>query len=153
MFQYAKPLKVSSPDGDRIYANILSSGKDVRIEVAYLEVVKKDDPPFAHNGVITFMTTREKYQQTIIALTKYIETLFLKGMANEDIYTSLGAEPPVRRTKKIDTERKTGGTSGKGNTSGLHLGTRGNKSSESAGTREPGTEVAESDNKSPDESD
>ena len=144
---YSRPLKVSSPEGERIIANILRFGDKVQIEIAPLEVVKKDDPPFAHNGVIRYKCTIENYRKAIDLLTKYLEDLFLKGMADEDTYSSLGAKPKPRRTQKIDTGRKTEKSEGKGDLASLHSRARRSESSESPRGREPGLKMAESSDK------
>lgn len=141
---YARPLKVSSPDGKRIYAKVFRLESNVRIEINYLEVVKKDDPPFAHNGVITINVPREKYSKTIEILTRYIENLFLKGMADEDIYPSLGAKPKPRRTEKVDLGGKVSFAKRQGDSPSVHLSPRGSKSSESSRGGNADSEVAES---------
>lgn len=122
--RYARPLKVSTPDGERIVARVLRHGDRARIEVNYLEVVKKDDPPFAHNGVISFSVPVAKYPKVIETLTKYLEDLFLKGMADEDTYTSLGAKPKPRRTAKRDSGGKAASVEGEGSSAGVHLSPR-----------------------------
>ena len=141
---YARPLKVSNPEGERIYAKVFRSGDNVRIEINYLEVVKKDDPSFAHNGVITFNVPKEKYSETIKILTQYLEDLFLKGMADESIYTSLGAKSKLRRTKKSGSAKKVGISERVGSTSSVHVGPRGDESPESSRRRKSESEMAES---------
>ncbi len=143
---YAHPLKVSNPKGERIYAKILRLGDNVRIEINYLEVVKKDDPPFAHNGVITISVSRKKYSETIATLTQYLEDLFLKGMADENIYTSLGAKPKSRGIKKSDSGKKAGRVEGERDSSSVHISPRGDESSESSRGRESESEMAEGGN-------
>lgn len=148
--RYAKPLKVSDPDGNRIVAQITRVGETVLIEVPYTEVVKKDDPPFARNGVVRFSVPRQGYTETLAVLTKYYEDLFLKGMADEDIYTSLGAKPTKRRVKKSNPPRATIDVEGKGRDSGLHSGARGDESPKSARRgRSSKSEVASGDDSGP----
>lgn len=142
--QYARPLKVSTPEGKRIFAKIFRNGDNVRIEVNYLDVVKKDDPPFAQNGTIRFNVPRTRYVQTIASLTKYLEDLFLKGMADEDIYSSLGAKPQPRRAKKVDTGRKVSFAKREGDSSSVHVSSRRSESSESSRRGKSDSEVAES---------
>ncbi len=103
MKYYSKPLKVSEPDGQRVYARVKRIGNNVDIEVSFLEIVKEDDPPFATNGVIHFTCLQKQYAEVITVLTQYLEDLFLKGMANEDIHTLLGTKPKSRRDSKLDT--------------------------------------------------
>jgi hypothetical protein len=141
--QYARLLKVSSPEGKKIYAKIFRIGDNAKIEINYLDIVKTDDPPFACNGVIRLNVPTIKYKETIDRLTKYLESLFLKGMADEDIYTGLGAKPKSRRTKKLDTGRKAKGAEGQGDSPGLHISARGSESTESPGSGKAGPEMAE----------
>lgn len=141
--RYARALKVSTPEGKRIYAKVFRLKDDVIIEINYLEAVKKDDPPFAHNGVIKMHTSLEKYKETLNLLTKYLEDLFLKGMADEDIYTSLGAKPKSRRTKKINSGGEAKSFERKRSPSGLHVSSRRGESTESSGQGETDSEMAE----------
>jgi len=141
--RYARALKVSSPDGERIYAKIFRLKDDVIIEVNYLEVVKKDNPPFAHNGIIKMHASLEKYKETLSLLTKYLEDLFLKGMADEDTYSSLGAKPKSRRTKKINFGGEAKSFKGKRSPSSLYVSSRGEESTESSGRGETDSEMAE----------
>ncbi len=143
---YPRPLKVSTPEGKRIYAKIFRLGENIRIEINYLEEVKKDDPPFSVNGVIRMRVPIEKYKDTIKLLTKYLEDLFLKGMSDEDTYTSLGAKPKSRRSKKINTGGKIKSLERERDIPSLHSGTRRFKSPESFGGRETNLEVAKSSN-------
>lgn len=144
--RYARPLKVSTPEGERIVAKVFRYGDKVRIEINYLEVVKKDDPPFAKNGVIQINVPVKKYRDAIIALTKYLEDLFLKGMADEDTYTSLGAKPNPRRAKKLDSTRKASSSEREGGTSSVHLSPRRDESTESSRRGKSDSEMAESGN-------
>ena len=143
---YPRPLKVSTPEGKRIYAKIFRLGENIRIEINYLEEVKKDDPPFSVNGVIRMRVPIEKYKDTIKLLTKYLEDLFLKGMSDEDTYTSLGAKPKSRRSKKINTGGKTKDLERERDTSSIHSGTRGRESTESYRRGKTNSKVAESSN-------
>lgn len=141
--RYARPLKVSTPEGERIIAKVLRHGEKVMIEINYLDVVKNDDPPFSHNGVIQINVPVEKYKQTIEALTQYLEDLFLKGMADEDIYTSLGAKPNPRRAKKSDSGGKAKSAEGEGSSSSVHASPRRSESSESSRRGKSDSEMAE----------
>jgi len=142
--RYARPLKVSTPDGKRIYAKIFRSGDNAKIEINYLEVVKKDDPPFAHNGMITLNVPVKKYSETLAILTQYLEDLFLKGMADESIYTSLGAKPKSRRIKKSDPGGEAKIFEGERNSPSVHFSSRRDESSESSRGGQSKSEVAES---------
>ena len=141
---YARALKVSTPEGKRIYAKIFRLKNDVIIEVNYLEVVKKDNPPFAHNGIIKMHTSLVKYKETLGLLTKYLEDLFLKGMADEDTYSSLGAKPKSRRTKKINSGGEAKSFKRKRSPTSLHVSSRGKESAESSGRGKADSEMAES---------
>lgn len=144
MRNYSRLLRVATPNGERIRANIVQMGDNVRIEVRPLEVVKKDDPPFAQNGVIRFQIPSSKYKDTIATLTQYLEDLFLKGMADEDIYTSLGAKPKRKRTKRSRKTREIEIDQGEGDTPSVYDRTRGDEQTESAGGGDSDSEVAES---------
>jgi alpha-glucosidase (family GH31 glycosyl hydrolase) len=145
MNYYQRPLKVSTPDGERVIANI-TSGALVTITVPRLDVVAKDNPLFAKDGVIRLTVKREKYQETIRVLTQYLEDLFLKGMADEDTYTSLGAKPERKRTTRKDTSREERTIEGERDTASVHVSTRRNESTESVGSRDTSTEVDKSSN-------
>ena len=68
---YSRPLKVSTPEGERIIANIQKIGDHIVIEISkYIEAVKKDNPPFAKHGFIGFSCTREKYKETMAAVAR-----------------------------------------------------------------------------------
>ena len=141
---YPRLLKVSTPEGKRIHAKIFRLKENVRIEINYLEVVKKDDPPFSVNGVIRMRVPIIKYKDTIKLLTKYLEDLFLKGMSDEDTYTSLGAKPKSRRSKKVDPGREVKSFEGERNTSSLHTSARGRESTESSRRGKTDSKMAES---------
>ncbi len=144
---YFRPLKVYSPEGKQVVANILRFGDRVQIEIAPLEVVRKDDPPFAHDGLIRYTATVEKYRETIRILTRYLENLFLKGMADEDIYSSLGAKSKSRRTEKINIGRKAEKPKREGSVTSLHARARRAESSKSSRGRNTDVKVAESSDK------
>lgn len=122
---------------------VTRSGGMARIIVEKLDVVKKDNPEFAKDGVISINVPVQKYQETIGALTQYIEDLFLKGMADEDTYSSLRIKPKSRRAKKSDSKRETGSSEGEGRSSGVHTGARRSESSESSRRGKSDSEMAE----------
>jgi len=144
--RYVRPLKVATPEGKQIQAYILVAGERRIIEIAYLKEVQKDDPPFACNGQIRFSCSREKYLETIKILERYLENIFLKGMADEDIYSSLGAKPKRRRTKKQNISKEIDGYKRKGDSSSIHDSSGGAESAESIATGDSGDEVAEDNN-------
>jgi len=116
----------------------------MRIEVDFLDVVKKDDPPFAEDGVIIFTVERKDYEETIIKLEKYLEDLFLKGMADEDLHRSLRIEPKSGRVKAARLSRKARSTKRKRYSAGVHSGTRGREQAESDRPGNSDAEVASS---------
>ena len=149
MAKSVRPLKVSTPEGKRIMLHSFRSGPElVVLEVPFLEVVKKDDPPFAANGIIRFNVKRSTYSKSVEALTSYLESLFLielgkKEEVDESLYSSLGAKPNIRRTKSSNSKGNAGVSEGKRNISSIHSGTRREKPTESVRERGPSTKVAE----------
>jgi len=144
--RYIRPLKVATPEGEQIQAHVLVAGERRIIEIAYLKEVQKDDPPFACNGQIRFSCNREKYLETIKILERYLENIFLKGMADEDIYSSLGAKPKRRRTKKQNITREVVIDKRKRDSSSLHDSSGGEESAEGIAAGDSDNEVAEDNN-------
>lgn len=140
---YTKLLQVSTPEGKRISANINRTGNKVFIGVDYLKIVEKDNPSFAEKGIIKISCDLSKYSKTIKLLTQYFEDLFLKGMADENIYTGLGIKSKSRRTKRKDTKREVGNSKREGSSSSVHAGARGDESSESTGRGYTAPKMAE----------
>lgn len=138
MVRMLKPLKVSTPEGKRIYANVFKVGDQVTIEVSFLEQVKKDAPPFANNGVIRFKCEQKDYVGAMQTLTKYLEDLFLKGMVNENIRASFGSESRPERDSEQDLKGEARIPEGEGDTSGLHPRARGRKQAKSDSVRHDG---------------
>jgi len=141
---YVRPLNVSTPEGRRIEAEIIRMQDQIQVVVPFLEVVKKDNPPFAKDGVIHFPVERKNYEETIIKLEKYLEDLFLKGMADEDLHRSLRIEPKSGRVKAARLSRKARSTKRKGSPAGLHFGTRRGEPTESDRPGNSDVEVAPS---------
>ena len=144
---YVHPLNVCSPEGKRVDAKITQMGSLCKIEIDFLEVVKKDNPPFAKDGVISFESDSTKHQEIIFKLEKYLEDLFLKGMADEDLHRSLRIESKSRRDKAARLSRKARSSKRKGNTPSVHFGARGGEQTESDRPRDSNIEVAESSDK------
>jgi hypothetical protein len=149
-----KQLRVSSPDGKPVYAIVTPQMETVHIEVRYLDVVAKDDPPFSRNGVIRFtcrrLANRDQpgYKAVMNQLTQYIESLYLKEMdeenkVDENIYSSIGAKSKPRRIKKSPSKPKVERTIGTGDTSGIHSSARGEEQADAFGSRESDSDVAE----------
>ena len=136
--RYSRTLKVCSPDGERIYAIITPQWDTVHVEIRFLEVVKKDNPQFAQNGVIRFSCPKDGYTETIIKLTNYLESLFLKEMnegekVDESIYSSLGIKPQRRGNKKAFATGQTQRLVGERDLTSVHDSTRGEKHAEDSG--------------------
>lgn len=135
--RYTKRLKVSDPNGVPVYAIIRPGLNTSNVEVRYLEVVAKDNPPFANNGVIRFNVSKGKFKNAIQALTNYIETLYLKELdkgivINEDIYTSIGIERTKSGGNKSSIkQRGTRTFKGERDVTGLHNSARGSDDAES----------------------
>ena len=140
---YKRPLKVSTAKGVRVYATVVRVKDTVRISVDYFAEVERDAPEFAKNGRICMVVHVDKYPKTIELITQYLEDLFLKGMADEDIRSSLGAQLDSRRTSKRSSRGKAKESEG-GSTTSVHARSRGSKSSESSRGRKPTSEMAES---------
>lgn len=120
---FKRLLKVTTPEGRRIYAHVFPNGSTRIIQVGYLDVVAKSEPPFAAQGVIRMTIPNDKYKETLVTLTRYLEDLYLKGFADEDIYTSLGAKPKRQRAKEQHIEKEID-VAKRRDTSGLHSSTR-----------------------------
>ena len=145
--RYRRNLKVSTPEGERLYALITPVGATVHIEVRPLEAVQKDNPPFAVGGVIRFYVTRDKYKEVLIGLTNYLETLMLKELdkeieIDESLHTSLGIDPKRRSNKAAPKQRDNRKAIGERDIDGLHDSTRGGEQAESSGGGQPGSNVA-----------
>lgn len=140
MPKYTLPLSVATPEGKLIEAYVLSHKGVVVISVQYLKEVEIDNPSFAKDGVIMLKCSLTNYKETVIRLTKYIEHLFLKGMADESLYSSLGGRARSGRNKKQDIKGKVGESEGRVNSS-LHSRTRRRKQTESSADRDVGENV------------
>ena len=135
MGRYTKRLKVTSPNGEPVYAVITQGLDTAHIEVRPLPVVQKDNPVFAQNGLIRFNVDKKKFKEAINGLTNYIESLFLKemgeGETDESIYSSLGIDRKPRGTKDASKRGAIGKSQGKRDIASLHDSARGNEPTES----------------------
>ena len=147
VISHPRPLKVSTAEGERIVAKITSFPMKgtVRIEVPFLEEVKRDAPPFSKDGIIIMTCERKVYMETIYKVTKYLEDLFLKGMADEDIDSSTGPQSESRRIKKNDIERANGKIERKRDSPSVHSSSRRDKSTKSTRGRKSDSKVATGD--------
>ena len=114
-----KTLEVCTPDGVAVTAEIMSTVNSVMVRV----------PKFG----INYHVERAKYKPSIKLLEKYLEDLILKGMADEDIDTSIGVNFDPGGSKGKNLHRKVKRDKGKRRPSGIHLGTRGKKSAQGSG--------------------
>jgi hypothetical protein len=149
MATYKRRLKVSFPNGKPVEARISYSNGIAIITLPHYEIVKKDNPPFAKDGAIQITVSQKEYVNVINQLTKYLEDLFLKGMADEEIKNALrnsshGNKTKSGRNKREAGSRSTKSTKGKGNDSGLHTGSGGTVPSESDREGSEDTDVASS---------
>ncbi len=144
MTKYKRPLKVSTPDGKRIIANVSPCDINVIVNIDYLKEVKKDKPVFAKDGKIRFVCAKAKYKQAIELLTKYLEDLFLKGMADENIYTSIGASINQRGNSEKNKPGKNDSPEGKGDSASVHTGSGRKESTKSTGGKISNTELDKS---------
>ena len=141
---HRKPLKVSKPDGERIYAFIYPNGEGRIIEVGYLAVVAKDKPPFARQGVIRFNVPNANYAQGIEKVEKYLETLLLKEMNDGDNNSSVAEPVDGDGDKGTGAGGDNASDSGQGDTASVHDSPRGNKPAKDTRRRPTDSKVATS---------
>ena len=140
---YKKLLKVRDKNKKQIFAKIYPGQENVQIVVDYLEQVEKDKPPFANKGIIKIQVKKTEYAQrdnegiTVIdRLTKYLESLFLKELADEDSHTSHAPGNQSGGSVKKPSAGKTPGDKGKGQTSGVRNSAGGDKPAEASAGRD-----------------
>ena len=124
---YNRPLDVSDTKGKRIVAKIRASFNKVFVHVDYIEEVKKDNPKFANDGVINFACLKDRYKEVMIKVTKYLKDLFLKGISNEDLHTSINISNNRSRSTRKDKPGKITGVEREGSTTGIRISARGGK--------------------------
>ncbi len=130
MNPYKKPLKVSNTKGLRIEALITPMREFVNVKLSFIEAVKKDKPSFAKEGVIALDVSKKNYTLMIIMIEKYLETLFLKELNNEDRDSSIGIDYESRGVEKLRASRGIKKVKREGSITSLHSGTRRIKSTE-----------------------
>jgi len=122
---YKKLLKVARADGKRIEANVYPlADNTVTIKVDFLEEVMEDKPAFSYDGKIVITVKKMLYADTIVILESYLENLFLKGLADEDVNTSTGADADSGRNESEDIKRETDSDEGEGDTASIHSSPR-----------------------------
>ncbi len=83
MSLHSKTLAVQNSKGKMIACSVLADGSDVRITTEpVLEAIGESD--FSPEGVLTFSVSRAGYPGAITALEKYLESLVLRSMSNEN---------------------------------------------------------------------
>ncbi len=146
---HKKLLKVTQENGQSVCANIIRAGNNVTIKVDKLELVKIANPDFSKDGVIAMTIDISKYQDAIIKITKYLEDLFLKGMADNDSkITSNVSRSDTRRNDGKNSKRKVKSSERQGNYESLHSGSRGNKHTKDVELKNTTTDLEQSDNPS-----
>lgn len=94
-------LKVCNPSGKTVFASVKYLNGEAEISVPFIEGVKKDNPEFAKNGIINYTVPRHRYQKALKGLTKYLENIFLKELAEDEIiHSSNGGGCNSGRVKK-----------------------------------------------------
>ena len=139
-------LKVSDTTGKPIYAWVKSFKGNINIRVGFLQEVKDDNPQFATNGMIRFNCKQTKYKEAIDKLTKYLEDLFLKGIADEDNNTSIKIGNKSGRDKKQNIKRADGKDKRSRDNTSVHSGTRRIESTESIERKINDSEMDKSNN-------
>ena len=143
---YKLNLKVSTAEGKRIIANVEKNGSLIYITIPFLELVKQDMPVFARNGVIKINTTKNNYPKVIEKLTSYLENLFLKGLNNESISSSIGIGNVLRGVKAKNSKRKVKSIKRKGNITSIYPGARRDKQTASDRGRDISVKLDKKDN-------
>lgn len=141
---YRKLLKVSFPNGKGIFATIHYHNSIANIRVDKLDVVKEDGQ--FPSGIIHFQTSQASYKDAISKVEKYIESLLLKEMGEENASRDTSDEflAITGRTKKSRSKGKAGKSERKGTASSLHSGSGRNKYPEGSGEGTSASEMAES---------
>ena len=114
-----KTLKVATPDGVAVTAEIRPSSTTVMVRI----------PKFS----IEYSVEKVKYKLSIKLLEKYLEDVILKGMADENFDTSIGVEFDPGGTKGKNLRGKVKRTERARRPAGVHLGARGKKSTQGSG--------------------
>ncbi len=139
-------LKVCDPSGKVIIATTELSFGTVLFVVPFLEVVKKDNPEFAEEGVISFIVPQPEYAQAKKTITNYLEDLFLKELNNEIIHPSDGNKPLPGRSKTKSSGGNSGKTEGENDNPVCDRGGRGKQAKSERG-RPQNSDVAKSSDK------
>lgn len=137
-------LKVCDPSGKVVISKVTYLNGVATIELPFIEAVKKDNPEFAKNGVVKYTVPQRRYQKAKEGLTKYLEDLFLKELAeDETIYPGNGGKSNPGRTKKESSSRSNEKVTGEDSNAVRDRG-RGKKQSESDRGRVENSDVAQS---------
>jgi len=144
---YKKKLRVCFPEGGLVFANVNYRNGHAIIRVDKLEIVKKDNPEFAKDGVIIADVIQKNYSKMMITIENYLESLMLKELENENRSTSNGVGVRSARLKKSDTSRRLEEDTGEGENTSVHSGTRGDEYAEGSRKRKHSAPVDESGDK------
>lgn len=117
---YQRLLRVANLKGERISAIVNKNGPNVNIRVPFLNVVLKDNPPFANKGIIRMVCKQKDYSEVIEKVTKYLEDLFLKELESENTNTSIGTNNDTGGNEREYPERKIGFDTGEGCITSVH---------------------------------
>lgn len=139
-------LKVSDTSGKRIKMGVTREGSNVKLNVPFIEAVKKDKPAFAKKGIIDITVLVKDYTATKNMLTSYLENLFLKELSSADTDTSNGRRSNTGRAKTKPTTGSNEGTGGESSSS-LRDSGRGDEPTESDREGSSDSDMAKSDDK------
>ena len=132
MKSYTRRLKVCDPDGKVVKATIEQRDDKYNRLVVRLpdSIRKKATAPFIKKGKITFTYERENHKEAIKKVEKYLESLFLGELEDEDNNTSKSSKSNARRGKKSANSKSTTSFKGQGSNALSDRG-RGSKQTES----------------------
>lgn len=133
MGSYRLPLSVCDLSGRIIEAQITQvDSEHNRIYVPYIKAVEKDGMEGSFNGEIRRIYNRANHKAVVKNLTKYLETLFLKELSDEDNNPSSSIGTDTGRDKIAINPSATEPSKGEGS-GGVYNSRGGRKPSGSAG--------------------
>jgi hypothetical protein len=99
--KYQLPLKVSEPNGKRVIATITQmDGKTNKFELPFIRALSNDKKMKKHSGKFVAFYQRARHKDFVEKTTKYLESLFLKELSDEDPDTSQHSGNKSRRAEK-----------------------------------------------------
>ena len=136
---YKKPLNVSKPNGERIVATVTQLGNGtVRIKLPIMYG--------ADNRLLNMVVHQRNYPKAIHKIEKYLESLFLKELSNDNLHSSLKTKNESGRITESHSSRSEIKSGGKRPTESIHSGSRGNNPSKNSGRGSRKNELAEDHN-------